>query len=270
MARKKDTDVFLDTVRAAQGRIGNRALRERLGWADEKYWSIHQQLFEAGKIEKGRGNGGTVILVGDTNPVAVADVAARDKAGDKHAAEATAPSQTDLRELELYPPVLRQLQKNWAKRLGLDECHCEITAQQGRRDTGGSWSRPDLTAVGLKKYEFLPDRVLDVFSFEIKAAYDVSIKGVLEALAHREAATKSYVVYHTAGRDFADFPEAIRIEEISVRHGIGVYAAKDIDDFETWEEVSGATRGHPDPDNLETFIKRTLSDAAKSKLRRWF
>lgn len=270
MARKKDTDIFLEAVRTANGKIGNRSLREVLDWADEKYWRIHQQLFEAGKIEKGRGNGGTVILVGDTNPVAVADVAARDNRESKLISEATAIPQTDIRELELYPPVLRQLEQNWAKRLGLDECHCEITAQQGRRDTGGSWSRPDLTVVSLKKYEFLPDKILDVFSFEVKAAYDVSIKGVLEALAHREAATKSYVVYHTAGRDFRDFPEAVRIEEISVRHGIRVYAAKEIDDFETWEEVANATRGHPDPDNLETFIKRTLSEPAKSKMRRWF
>lgn len=97
---------------------------------------------------------------------------------------------------------------------------------QGRRETGGSWSRPDVTVVGVKKYEFLPDRLLEVFSFEVKASYDVSIKGVLEALAHREAATRSYVIYHTDGRDLGEFPEALRIEELAVRHGIGVFAAK--------------------------------------------
>ncbi|MDQ7261984.1 hypothetical protein NM680_09265 [Paracoccus sp. PS-1] len=270
MARKKDIDVFLDAVRAADGRIGNRALRELLGWADEKYWGIHQQLFEAGKIEKGRGNGGTVILAGNDNPVVVAEAAARQEKVSELISEASALVQTDIRELELYEPVLRQLQKSWAARLGLYESHCEITALQGRRDTGGSWSRPDLVVVGVKKYEFLPDKILDVFSFEVKPAYDISIKGVLEALAHREAATKSYVIYHTAGRDFRDSPEAVRIEEIALRHGVGVYAAKDINDFDTWDERASATRGHPDPDNLERFIKMTLSDSAKSKLRRWF
>jgi hypothetical protein len=92
----------------------------------------------------------------------------------------------------------------------------------------------------------------------------------MEALAHREAATRSYVIYYTAGREIADFPEAIRIEELAVRHGVGVLAAKDINDFGTWEEVASAQRASPDPDALETFIKRTLSDDAKSKLRKWF
>lgn len=270
MARRKDVDIFLEVVREAEGRIGNKTLREQLGWADEKYWRVHQEAFDAGRIEKGRGNGGSVILVDTINPVAVADVAALEEDSTARTAEANALPQTDIRELELYPPVLQQLRQNWAKRRGLDECHCEATAQQGRRDTGGSWSRPDITAVGFKKYEFLPDVTLEIFSFEIKAAYDVSIKGVLEALAHREAATRSYAIYHTAGRDFADFPEAIRIEEIAVRHGIGVFAAKDINDFDSWAEIAAAQRGTPDPENLETFIKRTLSEDAKSKLRKWF
>lgn len=264
MARKKDTEIFLQAVRDADGRIGNKALRETLGWNDEKYWRVHRENFEAGAIEKGRGNGGSVVLVDNLNPVAVADVAARAERAD------VSRSEVDVRELDLYDPVQRQLEKNWGKRHDLDQCYCEITAQQGRRDTGGSWSRPDLTAVGLKKYEFLPEKSLDVFSFEVKAANDVSIKGVLEALAHREAATRSYVIYFTAGRDFVNFPEAVRIEEIAVRHGIGVLAAKEIDDFETWNEISAAARGNPDPDNLETFIKRTLSDEAKSRLRKWF
>lgn len=270
MARRKDVDIFLEAVRKAEGRIGNKSLREHLGWREEKYWRVHQELFELGRIEKGRGNGGSVILVDTINPVAVADVAALDESVATRSDEAHALPQTDIREYDLYAPILQQLQQNWATRRGLDQCHCETTAQQGRRDTGGSWSRPDITAVGLKKYEFLPDMTLELFTFEIKAANDVSIKGVLEALAHREAATRSYVIYHTADRDFTDFPEAIRIEEIAARHGIGVFAARDVDDFETWDEVATAIRGSPDPDNLETFIKRTLSDEAKSKLRKWF
>ncbi len=50
---------------------------------------------------------------------------------------------------------------------------------QGRRETGGSWSRPDLALIGYRKYEFLPERVFELFSFEVKPANDVSIKGVM-------------------------------------------------------------------------------------------
>lgn len=266
MARIPDVDKFLNRVQAEGGRITNKNLQEALGWNDDKYWRIHQQLFEAGSIEKGRGYSGMVILVSEEDPIAAADVAA---------AEAIDPvlALTDtvaVREAALYAPALDQLHENWRNQRQLDQCHCEITALQGRRDTGGSWSRPDLTVVGYKKYEFLPDKLLEVFSFEVKASYDVSIKGVLEALAHKESATRSYVIYHTDGRDLDQFPEALRIEELAVRHGIGVYAAKDINDFKSWVEVTAAPRATPDPDTLDTFLKRSLSEEAKTLLRKWF
>ncbi len=278
MARPTDASAFLDKIRLSGGRISNRALQQQLGWKDEKYWKIHQQQFDAGMIEKGKGQGGTVILISKSNPTAAADVAAVDLNDVSSNLSNASPDKStsddgvigeDIREYDLYKPVLQQIQTHWAQRRQLDSCHCEITAQQGRRDTGGSWSRPDLTAVGYKKYEYLPDKTLEVFTFEVKASYDVSIKGVLEALAHREAATRSYVVYHTAGRSLDEFPEAVRIEELAVRHGIGVLVARDVNDFTSWDEIAVATRNSPDPDNLETFIKRTLTDDAKSQLRKW-
>ena len=119
----------------------------------------------------------------------------------------------------------------------MDECYCEITALQGRRETGGSWSRPDLALIAKRKYEFLPQLVFELFSFEVKPSTDVSIKGVMEALAHREAATRSFVIYHTAGQDFSDFPESERIEELAARHGVGVYAAKDVNDLASGQRL---------------------------------
>jgi hypothetical protein len=124
--------------------------------------------------------------------------------------------------------------------------------------------------IAYRKYEFLPEKVFELFSFEVKPATDISIKGVMEALAHREAATRSFVISHTAGKDLSEFPEAERIEEVAARHGIGVYAAKDVNDFNQWAEVVTAIRASPDPEAVDTFIRRTLSDEAKTKLRKWF
>lgn len=279
MSMIADSDAFLEQIKSADGRISNPSLQNLLGWTSEKYWKVHQQLFEAGNIEKGKGRGGMVILVDRQNPGAAADVAAsgldnKPKLSDQRDQIKTVIKEivesSRQRELELYQPVLLQLQANWANRRQLDQCHCEMTAMQGRRETGGSWSRPDITVVGHKKYEYLPDKLLEVFTFEIKAEYDVTIKGVLEALSHREAATRSYVIYYTNKRDFGAFPEASRIEEIAARHGVGVFAARDIEDLNSWDEITAATRATPDPDNLERFIKSTLSDGAKSKLRKWF
>ena len=223
MGLAEDGRTFLSKLESAGGRMSNPALRDTLGWSDTKYWRVHQAQFEQGFIEKGRGYGGSVILSNDGKTYLHPPKLPQYPVAD---AVAVAEFDKSSKELDLYEPALKVLQKNWATRRQLDQCHCEITGLQGRRDTGGNWSRPDLAVVGFKKYEYLPDRLLEVFTFEFKPAYEVSVKGVLEALSHREAATRSYVVYYTAGKELESFPEAVRIEELAVRHGVGVMAAK--------------------------------------------
>jgi hypothetical protein len=270
MARRSDKDIFLDALKGQGNRAGNTTLQRELGWEETKYWKVHEQLFKDGQIEKGKGYGGSVILTQrDALPAtAAAEPGNRLPKSTLEAVEALAEEYTT--ELQLYPVVKKQLEAHWTLRRQLDACHCEITALQGRRDTGGSWSRPDLVIIAFRKYEFLPQLVFELFSFEVKPATDVSIKGVLEALAHREAATRSFVIYHTGGRDFSEFPEAERIGELAARHGVGVLAAKDANDFNQWEEIVTAPRASPDPEAMDTFIKRTLSEEAKTKLRKWF
>jgi len=62
MARPTDKEIFLRALRAQNGRAGNTALQRELKWDEAKYWEIHEQLYEEGIIEKGKGCGGTVIL----------------------------------------------------------------------------------------------------------------------------------------------------------------------------------------------------------------
>ena len=273
MARLSDRDNFLKILRAQGNRAGNTFLQREMKLDDERYWLIHKQLFEAGLIEKGKGYGGSVKLVPQavelpTSVESDIGASATTETTQKAVVEAIVESYTS--EFQLYQPVKKQLDGNWARTRQLDNCHCEITALQGRRDTGGSWSRPDLALVASRKYEFMPDQVFELFSFEVKPATDISIKGVMEALSHREAATRSFVIYHTAGKDFSEAPEAERIEEVAARHGVGVYAAKDVNDFSQWAEIVPALRATPDPEAIDRFIKRTLSDEAKTKIRKWF
>jgi type I restriction enzyme M protein len=54
-----DMNTFLSTLRNL-GSAGNGALRDALGWAESRYWKAHAALFESGKIQKGRGRGGSV------------------------------------------------------------------------------------------------------------------------------------------------------------------------------------------------------------------
>ena len=91
----------------------------------------------------------------------------------------------------------------------------------------------------------------------------------MEALSHREFATKAYVIYCTDGVSFESSPEAKRIETIAGKYGIGVISALDPDNEDTWEEIVPAMRIAPDPEEMDLFIKRTLSSETKSKILKW-
>ena len=57
-----DTDALLAALPADGGSIGNKMLRETLGWDANRYEAVHAQLLAAGLIIKGRGRGGSVKL----------------------------------------------------------------------------------------------------------------------------------------------------------------------------------------------------------------
>jgi hypothetical protein len=69
----------------------------------------------------------------------------------------------------------------------------EITALGGSRPDG-IWSRPDTTTVEIRTFEYVSGKHLDVNTFEIKSPDAVNVQAVYEALAHRRAATRSYVL----------------------------------------------------------------------------
>ena len=58
----QDSRTFLVALRKLGSAAGNGALRTTLGWNETRYWKVHGSLFEAAKIVKGRGRGGSVAL----------------------------------------------------------------------------------------------------------------------------------------------------------------------------------------------------------------
>ncbi len=273
LARPSNTTVFLRVLKEQGGYAANPTLRGCLGWPEEKYWSVHQELYDAGVIARGRGRGGTVLLKTLEDEADLPEIIENLSDEDMQTAkevlvEDDIESEGHVKESELYTPLEAEIVKFLKLRKGLRECGCQITASQGRRDTGGSWSRPDLIAVGVRVYEYLPSKSAELHTFEVKASYDVSVKGVLEALAHRESATHSHVIYHTDGRDWEQFPEARRIEQLAVRHGIGVIVATSAGNLDDWDELVTASRSNADPDIVDRVIG-SLSENLKSKVRIW-
>jgi type I restriction enzyme M protein len=63
MSKTSMRERFVEQLKALGGNAGNGRLREALGWQEETYWRVHEELIAEGAIEAGRGRGGSVVLV---------------------------------------------------------------------------------------------------------------------------------------------------------------------------------------------------------------
>jgi hypothetical protein len=164
------------------------------------------------------------------------------------------------------------LRDAWAKDKRYRDLVLEVTARQGKRETGGKWTRPDLTVATMMTLLYVPGKQFDVITFEVKPSDALDVTAVYEALAHRRAATRAYVWLHIP-IEVAPSPSiqetlAAVIAEAK-RHGIGVIVGTDPADYDTWEEHVEAGRFEPDPEKLNQFITVQFSAGNKEELAKW-
>ena len=190
MARPDDNSQmakFLSILRECDGSAGNTALMHRLGWSEEEYWRLREKLLEEGLIIRGRGRGGSVILVEEENT----ESNSKNEDPVSGAIETLAAE----KESDLYEPCLTVLREKWAQERNLHDVHVEITASQGRKKTGGIWTRPDIAAISVRTFTHWPGRIFDIWTFEIKPRWQFNVTGVFEAAAHSRSATHSYAMF---------------------------------------------------------------------------
>lgn len=174
-----------------------------------------------------------------------------------------------VHEAELYPPIRATLEAFWAKERQIEPLAVEITATQGRRRTGGRWTRPDLVSAAVRTYRYLPGKYMEVVTFEVKPFDAIDMTAVYEALAHLRSATHAYVIFHVP--DDQDESVKLTIDEtchVGRRHGVGVIVMGDPADWDTWEEKEEARRVEPDPQRLDEFIAAQLSPEAHDRIAR--
>lgn len=265
-----DERKLLDLVPEAGGTISNPAVQKSLSWTDEVYWTVRNTLVDKGVLARGQGRGGTVrriLALPETETVTVA-VTVPDSVTDV-VEQAALVHDAIKRELELYEPMAAVIRGDWARERRAHPLAVEVTALQGRRSTGGTWSRPDIVSVEIKTYAYVPGKFLEVVTYEIKPADAIDVQAVYESLAHRRSATHSYVILHVPEHRAAQLQESIHdVCMVARSHGIGVVTAGDPSNYDTWEELEDAERSEPDPDRLDMFITTQLSDQTKSKIAR--
>lgn len=234
--------------------IGNKSLiPEFLNLAKRKYgieleendyWDVRNDLIDDGKIEKGRGKGGSVYRVFQERI-------------DEGKYE---------RELYLYRPFQKAIEKFWINDNDIGNYIIETTASQGRRDTGGNWTRPDMAVVTVKSYEFVPNKSLEVITFEIKKKEDYSVKSLFETAAHTYFAHRAYLSIHRPDDDYKQ-QEYQKIIKECERFSIGLITFSNPDDWRTYSIVVEAKKCNPEPKNVDLFIRNQISHQKKIALR---
>jgi hypothetical protein len=237
------------------GSAGNLGLMRELGWTEAKYYRVRDRLLDRGELVRGPGRGGSVRLVEE---------------GEEEAPTEQAEVQAAIlvRESELYEPIARVLRRSFAQDKNFKWHHVEITARQGRRATGGRWTRPDITMVSLTRFRYVPGLHLEVFTFEVKTRDAVDVTAVYESLAHTRFGTRAYVVF-----PFPEDPEGADRELLDAvvaeaeRHGVGVFTMTDPGDYQTWDELVAPVRTDADPEATNEFIATQLSPDAQAELQ---
>ena len=241
----------------------NAELRRRLGWEKDRYWAARDELLQDGRVEVGRGRGGRIRrpvepVVEQVMPSIVEEELGEATLEREAAAEARA-------ERRLYEPMQRVIEGDWAKDRAMNLLAVETTAYAGGRQTGGKWSRPDITAVAVEQYQHVPGKFLELISFEVKPEGSVDVAAVYEALSHRRSATLSYVIFHVPDARLGD--HLTTISQVARSHGIGIIIAGQPDDYDTWDEKVPAERNQADPASLGEFISKQLSPTAAETIR---
>jgi hypothetical protein len=260
---------LLGAVERLGGRAGNTTLRRELDWEEAVYWQIRDRLVDRGRLVLGRGKGGSVRLV--------PSVPEREgPEGGPAVPPAVGPDAEDRPaytvESDLYSPIAEVLRTAWARDKRYRDQVVEVTAQQGKRETGGKWTRPDLTVASITTLLYVPGKLFDVTTFEVKPANVWDVTVVYEALAHRRAATRSYVWLHVPEKDLGSDGVEERLAVVvaeAKQHDIGVIVGSDPRDYDTWDERVEAGRVDPDPQKLNDFIAVQFTAGNKDELLKW-
>jgi len=251
MARRPDEEIMLEQVPDDGSPIGNITLRATLGWDDEKYWKVRSGLLSHQLIGLRKGKGGAVyrIIEDEIEPVPT---------------PAALPEEYKD-EASLYQPFLESIRDKYLPDIEVDRYVIQITAGQGRRATGGTWTRPDVTLITVDVYQYIPEKTLSVITFELKMPDSFDVPGVFEAASHTRFSNRSYLVGYIPG-GIIDAEAIDRIKQECERFNIGLVTFINPKDYSTYEFHVEPSRRTTDPALINEFIQTQINDENKQKL----
>lgn len=250
---------MLEVLPVDGSKIGNKAARSMIRntittLTDADYWAAREELIKDNKVALARGgNGGSIYKLVEAPTVAPIAPAI--------AVTEVAASQT---ERELYDPFIKVIETSWVKDYNIKDYVIEKTAQQGRRDTGGDWTRPDVSLVHIIKYPFIPSIKLHVTTFELKNN-DLGIKGVYECLAHTVFANNCILAIKIT-EELKQSPEYERLVQEAKRMGIGLLIFYNVENYDTYDLVVESHDSAANDEDRNEFILGQISPEKQLKI----
>lgn len=166
-----------------------------------------------------------------------------------------------ITEYDYYPFIekgLNYLFYEGRKKSASETFHIEITARSDSKIIG-RWTRPDLVVVSSKKFPYIPTNEFDIITFEVKRPEDVTVLAVFEALAHRSAASLSYVVFPVNQSKFSDADESLqRVMYECANHGVGLICINDVFDDKSFKIIIEARRQELDKARGSEFLSAVI------------
>lgn len=226
-------------------RISATRLRTDAEGSGAEYRRALDELKLAGKIESTPGRGG-----GFSRTLAALET------GPDTATRSLPTPGLVAREAELYAPFHEWLKGNWEGIDGLEFCELRPTATPaGWPRNMGKWSRPDVTGVQVSTFDWLPEKVVEVSTYEIKRWADASKReSVFEAAAHgRWAHRASLVVEVDPGQ--RSLPDLL--QEEAGRFNLGLYTMRRRSGSDGWDisEVVAPEPQTPAHEQVNEFLK---------------
>lgn len=235
------------------------------------YWTLRNELIDEGDLEKGRGQGGSVRRAAKIEPTLLEDEDFESASNAEVEESETATSVVVVKELDLYDPFIQALRTGYISEYKVPKDHLFVkTAHAGSKNTGGKWTRPDVALVAVHRYPFLPNKHLEVTTFEIKKSIEDALEGVFEALAHSAFAHRQYLAVKVEGSIPKEQTDSwTRVREECDRLAIGLIKFSNPNEYETFEFISEATSDEPELFKVNDFISKQIPPKEQETIRDW-
>ncbi len=238
--------MLLAALPSDRSTVGNYSLRSQLDLDDETYSGAKRELRAAGLIRVGVGYGGSI---------------GRAAALPEEKEAPQLDNNQVARESELYGPFVEWLQSSRQDQ-DLAFARARTTATpRGYRRGGGRWSRPDVTAVQVFRYDWLPEITVEVSTYEIKRFVDAErLESIYEAAAHGRWAHRASLVVEFVG-DGPMVQPAI-YDEIR-RFRLGLYGMRRRVDgtFDVREQIKPPLTPECQPEDLNDLLAYFLGES---------